>query len=101
MKRLRILSEASDDLKKARDFYDQQEEGAGNYFIDLALSELHDLSETAGIHPIFFGYHRKLLKKFPFAIYYRTNASHIDIYAVLDLRSKPGFIHDELEDRFE
>lgn len=99
MKRLRILSEAADDLEKARDFYDHQEEDAGNYFIESALNELNDLPETAGIHPLFFGYHRKLLKKFPFAIYYRTEADYVDIYAVLDLRSNPGFLYDALEGR--
>ncbi|PWN07870.1 hypothetical protein [Rhodohalobacter mucosus] len=99
MKHLHILSEAADDLEKARDFYESQEEGAGNYFVESAFSELNELMETAGMHPLFFGYHRKLFKKFPFAIYYRTNTDFIDIYAILDLRSRPGFLDDVLEER--
>jgi hypothetical protein len=100
VKNVRILSEVADDLEKAHDFYDKQEEGAGSYFIEMTLSELQELSETAGIHPVFYGYHRKLLKKFPFAIYYRISKRYVDVFAILDLRSKPGFIYEELKRRF-
>lgn len=58
MKELRILSDAADDVEKASEFYDRQEEGIGNYFLEIIFSELHQLSETAGIHPVFYGYPR-------------------------------------------
>jgi plasmid stabilization system protein ParE len=99
VKELRILSEAADDLQKAYEFYEQQDEGAGNYFLEMAFFELHRLSETSGMHPVYFGYHRKLITKFPFAIYYRTDDKNVEVSAVLDLRSRPSFIYDELKQR--
>jgi len=41
------------------------------------------------VHQKFFGYHRCLEKRFPFAIYYNVEQNIIRIYAVLDCRQNP------------
>lgn len=69
--KIRILDSASQDLMEGFSFYWKQEAGLGNYFMDSLFSDIDSLQVYAGIHPIHFGYHRMLSKRFPFAIYYK------------------------------
>jgi len=99
MKTVNILEEAARDLEEAFDFYEIQEQGAGEYFAINLLADIDKLSITAGIHITEFGFFRKLSEKFQFAIYYKENDDSIDVYAVLDLRKKSSWTRDELQGR--
>jgi plasmid stabilization system protein ParE len=99
MKKVVVLKDAATDVQKARDFYENLEPGVGKYFSDYILSELQILSNTGGIHPLVFGYHRMLSAKFPYAVYYRVKQYHIEVVAVLDLRRNPTSNFTELSDR--
>jgi len=68
---MKILSSATTDLAKARNFYEKQGEGLGNYFFDSLFSNIDSFFLYAGIHPKCSSYHRMLLKRFPYAIYYK------------------------------
>ena len=81
-----LRDEASQDLLDGAWFYDQRSSGVGDYFLDCLKIDLFNLEETAGIHEIAYGYHRKLAKKFPFAIYYQVADELVDVVAVLDCR---------------
>lgn len=85
--------EARDDLIDGALFYEQQRQGLGDYFADCLFE---DLEREAGIHEIVFGLHRKLSKRFPFAIYYRTEESAVDVVAILDCRRDPDWIASRL-----
>lgn len=63
--RVQILDEAQQDLIEGYHFYEGQEEGLGDYFLDSLFSDIDSLQFYAGIHPVFFGYHRLLSKRFP------------------------------------
>lgn len=91
-----VLEEALSDLAEAYRFYDRQSEGLGAYFLDSLWSDIDSLHGFAGIHPIRFGYHRLLSKRFPFAVYYRMNADEVMICAVLDCRRNPTWVHSRL-----
>jgi hypothetical protein len=43
------------------------------------------------------GFHRMLIRRFPFALYYLVEATTIDIYAILDCRRDPSWIRERLE----
>lgn len=94
-----VLSDAAGDLELGRDFYDSQDFGIGSYFVDSLLADIESLSLFHGIHPIHFGLHRMLATKFPFGIYYEDLLEETHVYAVLDLRRDPLWIHAELLDR--
>lgn len=69
--KIRILSSACQDLIDGYWFYEKQAEGLGTYFLDSLFSDIDSLIINAGIHPLHFEkYHRMLLKRFPFAVYY-------------------------------
>jgi len=96
--KIEILSSAITDLSEGRLFYEKQGEGLGEYFFDSLFSDIDSLTLYAGIHPVFYGYHRMLSKRFPYAIYYKLKKeSAIIIWRVLDLRRDPKRIKGSLE----
>ena len=95
--KIRILDAASQDLIDGAGFYEKQEAGLGEYFIDSLFSDIDSLLVYAGIHPVFFSdYHRMLAKRFPFAIYYKLAGNIISIHAVLDCRRNPAWARNRL-----
>ncbi len=81
-----------------RDFYEQQSEGLGRYFLDSLFSDIDSLMLYAGIQRKVFGFHRLLSKRFPYAIYYRMEAGNeVIVYRVLDCRQNPNKTHESLK----
>ncbi len=96
--RIKLLSSAVEDLYEGRLFYERQGEGLGDYFFDSLFSDIDSLTLYAGMHPKFFGYHRLLSKRFPYAIYYRMEeGSVVVVWRVLDLRRNPAKIRQSLK----
>ena len=77
---IKLLSSTLDDLSEGRSFYERQGEGLGDYFFDSLFSDIDSLTLYSGIHPKFFGYHRMLSKRFPYAIYYKLEEESYEIY---------------------
>jgi hypothetical protein len=94
-----ILEDAAEDLESGERFYESCATGIGDYFLDSILSDLDSLVLFAGVHPIYFGLHRMLSKRFPFGIYYEVEADIVYVYAILDLRGNPAWIRQHLQDR--
>jgi plasmid stabilization system protein ParE len=96
--KIKILSSALDDLSEGRLFYERQGEELGEYFLDSLFSDIDSLTLYGGIHPKFFGYHRMLSKRFPYAVYYKLKEkSVVVVWRVLDLRRDPKKIRQTLE----
>ena len=91
-----ILEDAAEDLESGAQFYESCETGVGDYFLDSILSDLDSLILFAGVHPIYFGFHRMLSKRFPFGIYYEVEVDMVYVYAILDLRRDPAWIRKRL-----
>lgn len=95
--RLSIARSAEDDLINGLHFYERQQAGLGEYFLDSLSADIDALILFAGIHPKPFGrFHRTLAKRFPFAIYYDLSEDTATIAAVLDCRQDPGAIRKRL-----
>jgi hypothetical protein len=90
--RVELRVEARHDLVEGAGFYEEQREGFGDYFIDCLFQDLDRIESEAGIRATVFGLHRKLSKRFPFAIYYRSEESVIDVVAILDCLRAPDAI---------
>jgi len=95
--KVRILRSALDDLIFGSEFYKQQEEGVGAYFIDSLLSDIDSLVLHAGVHRREFGYHRMLARRFPYAVYYEIIDGDAVVFRVLDCRRDPKRIRGELK----
>jgi plasmid stabilization system protein ParE len=96
MTRVEILDEAERDLVDGAHFYEAQDVGLGQYFLDSLFSDIDSLQLYAGIHRVQFGYHRLLSKRFPYAVYYRVEGSVAQVWAVLDCRQDPEKIVSRL-----
>ena len=96
--KIQILDRAEEDLFQGFRFYEEQETGIGDYFLDSLASDIDSLKLYAGIHPLHFGrYHRLLSKRFPFAVYYRVAEDTAWVHAVLDCRRDPAWIRERLQ----
>jgi plasmid stabilization system protein ParE len=99
LKRVIILVDAAEDIEAARDFYEEQEAGVGEYCVDSLLADIESLGLFSGIHALHFEFHRMLASRFPFGIYYRENGDETQVFAVLDLRRDPSWIRKEIGKR--
>ena len=96
--KIQLLTSAYNDLLTGRLFYENQAENLGEYFFDSLFSDIDSLILYGGIHPQFFGYHRMLSCRFPFAVYCKLDKdSNIVIWRVLDCRQNPEKIKRQLE----
>ena len=94
---IRISDAAKLDLLEGCQFYENQEENIGAYFLDSLYSDIDSLKLFAGIHRKKFGYHWMLARTFPFAIYYEMEKGDIvRIHAVVDCRQNPKSIEKRL-----
>jgi plasmid stabilization system protein ParE len=96
MRRVVVLAEAAEDIKQARDFYDAQQPGIGDYCADSLVADIESLAFYRGIHARQFGLYRMLAHRFPFGIYYRETDAETQVIAVLDLRRDPSWLRKEL-----
>jgi hypothetical protein len=95
--KLIILSSAEMDLEDGWHFYEDQEHGAGDLFLQSTLAGIRDLPDTYGIHPHQGRFFRLLLKKFHRGIYYTVESDRLLIHRVIDLRRDPQWIRRELK----
>ena len=96
---VRILESARRDLRKGYDFYERQEIGVGDYFLDTLYSEIDTLARFAGTHSTKAGYFRMLSGIFPYAAYYLIISNEAVVHAVLDCRRDPRRILRRLRAR--
>jgi hypothetical protein len=94
--KIRILDEAEQDLLDGFLFYETQEHGLGDYFLDSISSDIDSLLIYAGIHAKDYGFYRLLSNRFPYAVYYSMKADVVYVSAILDCRRNLDFISNRL-----
>lgn len=90
--RIVILTQAKEDLSDGWLFYERQQPGIGDYFLDSLSADIESLLLHHGYHRQFHGFHRMIARVFPFSIYYRVTADAIHVDAVVDQRRNPESI---------
>ena len=76
--------EADDDLLAARDWYEQQQSGLGQWFSDALIAALDRIKAMPQMYAIVFhNVRRAKLRTFPYLIYYRLLTDRIEVLAVL------------------
>jgi len=93
---IRLLDGAKEDLRNGWFFYERQAPGLGDRFLDAIEADVLQLPAYAGLHLEVNGFHRMLIKRFPFALYDLIEEGLIDIYAVLDCRRDPSWVRERL-----
>ena len=94
---IRIFDSAKLDLVDGYSFYEEQESGVGQYFLDSLYSDIDSLALYAGAHPKKSeNFHWMLSKRFPYAIYYTLADNFVSVHAVLGCRQDPKRIEERL-----
>ena len=95
---IKITRSAETDLLEGFAFYELQQSGIGDYFLDSLFADIDALTLYAGLHVKPDGkLHRTLAKRFPFAIYYQVADDVATVVAVLDCRQNPASITERLK----
>jgi hypothetical protein len=95
--KVRILESARRDLRAGYDFYERQEKGTGDYFLNSVFADIDSLALYGGIHSLKFGFHWVLASRFPYAIYYQMEKGAVVVRAVLDCRRDPAWVTKRLK----
>jgi plasmid stabilization system protein ParE len=86
-----LRPEAEADLAEAKDWYEAQREGLADEFrecIEEAMDRIRLMPELQV--EIYKGVRRRLVRRFPFAVFYKTEETRIVVIAVMHARREPG-----------
>lgn len=87
---IRLRPEAEDDLLSARDWYDQQRRGLGAEFSETVEERFAEIAERPKLYAtVLRDVRRAKLRRFPYVVYYRVLADHVEVIAVLHGRRDP------------
>jgi len=86
-----IRPEAESDLREARRWYEKQRKGLGHDFLLCIEAGIESIQEKPLLCPIVHGaVRRKLVRRFPFGIFYVVRESTIIILAIMHCRRNPA-----------
>lgn len=81
---------ALEELDAARIWYDEQRAGLGAEFVDAAAASISHAAQAPTAFPqVHRSIRRLLMRRFPYAIFYRVTVAEIVILAVMHLRRDP------------
>jgi plasmid stabilization system protein ParE len=92
MKPAVFLGEAREETGEAARYYEQRSDGLGEQFLLRVRESVQDVTEHPGACPIVWGpVRRKLVRQFPYGVFYREYDDEILVIAVAHLRRRPGY----------
>ena len=88
------------DLEDGYWFYETQQPGLGDYFLDSLQSDIDSLIVFSGVHikPFSNAAYRSLSRNFPYAIFYTLQDKTASVIAVLDTRRDPALLAQRLQE---
>ncbi len=82
--------EVRDELDRGYNWYESQDIGLGGDFIDSVEETLNRICQMPESYPIVYrDIRRALLRRFPFAVYYRIISSRVIVTAIFHGRRDP------------
>ncbi len=92
MKALRFHPEAEREFVQAALWYEEQQQGLGQRFLNCVQDALNRLVISPELYPLVDGDVRRCLTKtFPFGILFRAGREQIAVLAVMHLHREPGY----------
>jgi toxin ParE1/3/4 len=92
VRRVEFHPEAYLEAEDARSWYETKSPGLGLAFIDAVQRAVHAIWDSPGRWPPYeYGSRRFFLRRFPFSLIYRHDATKIQIIAVAHLHRNPGY----------
>ncbi len=92
MPQLRLLRAAEAEMFRAADRYDVERQGLGDMFLAAVEATLESIAASPARWPLVDERHRRrLVKRFPFSIYYRVIRSEVVVVAVAHHKRHPDY----------
>ncbi len=89
--KISYTNRAREELETAFLWYEDQQAQLGRGFLDCVELVLMEIREMPKRFPVLHGsFHRALLSRFPFAVFYTIEEREIIIHAVFDTRQNPA-----------
>src|SRR5581483_11970038 len=88
--RLLIAPEAELDIAEAYSWYESRRIGLGEEFLSSVDSSIEGICRQADMYPVVHEeYHRSLIRRFPYAIFYDFSKATVTVYAVFHTSRDP------------
>ncbi|OGV69323.1 MAG: hypothetical protein A3K19_18715 [Lentisphaerae bacterium RIFOXYB12_FULL_65_16] len=82
-----IRARAEADLAEAQQWYNRQQPGLGENFLDEIGRAVDILTHCPDLHPVYYrGFRRVLCRRFPYKIFYRIDDDQVIVFRVLHAR---------------
>jgi len=99
---LSFLPEVANDAITGYDWYEDRSTGLGNDFLRLFYANANEIPRNPLLYPIVFkNFRLRLLRRFPYAIYFRIEDRNVVVFGLFHCARSPGFIEDSLNIRAE
>jgi plasmid stabilization system protein ParE len=92
MKTVRLLQPAEQEMFDAAAYYESRVSDLGNAFLDKIASAVEDIAENPQRWPVIqLDIRRRLIHRFPYALFYRVDPDEIVVLAIAHLHRRPVY----------
>lgn len=97
---LSFLPEVEDDVINAYLWYEEKSKGLGEEFLRIFYASSAEIARTPNLYrKVYKNFHRCLLKRFPYAIYFIVKKKTVIVYGVFHCARNPYFIQERINNR--
>ena len=99
---LRFLPEVEEDVIAAYAWYEAKAPGLGEEFLRMFYACAGDIPRNPVLYPkVYREFRRRLLRRFPYAIYFRTEDNEIVVFGLFHCARDPRTIRAKMRNRDE
>lgn len=99
---LRFLPEVEDDVIGGYAWYEEKATGLGEEFLRMFYAFTQEIARNPLLYrKVFRDFRRRLLRRFPYAIYFRIDGQEIVVFGLFHCARNPDIVRRELSDRGE
>ncbi len=101
MKRnINFLPEVEEDLISAYLWYEEKSKGLGEDFLRIFYASSSEIERNPqSYQKVYNNYRRKIIKRFPYSVYYLVKRYEVIVYGVFHTARNPKAIEDVLKKR--
>ena len=97
---LRFLPEVEDDVINGYLWYEEKSRGLGEDFLRMFYASANEILCNPLLHPkVSQDFRRRLLRRFPYAIYFTIENGQIIVFGLFHCARNPQFVKTTLQNR--
>jgi hypothetical protein len=97
---LSFLPEVEQDVLSSYAWYEEKTTGLGEEFLRLFYAQAREIPRNPFLHStVFQDFRRRLLRRFPYAIYFRIEGETVVIYGLFHCARDPHIIKKSIKGR--